>query len=218
MVLLFNYSDNIYRGGYIERKIQCRYSLLIASAVLYIVYVSVILLISGVVIPYSFTWWIVYISPLRSVEFTIGMLCGMYYAKRKKHKWKNSIIQCVVYTIIEVLVIIVIINVQRYFTTESSFGIAACWTIPSLMLIWICLEGNGVVGKLLSSKQLISLGKLNYPMLCCHQVLFNYLSGCLGGVWWYSKDIGNLIYLRIIFIFILIICISDILKRTFCTW
>lgn len=44
-----------------------------------------------------------------------------------------------------------------------------------------------------------------------------YLPRCLGGTWLYSQDIGNLAYVRIIFLFVLVLCVSDVINRTVCT-
>jgi len=167
--------------------------------------------------PYSIIWWTLYASPLRTVDFIIGMFCGIVYADKKKI-WKNDAISCVVYTAAEFITVIIVVEILRHIDIiQSSFALDACWIIPSVLLIWVCASGKGFLGRILASKPLVYLGKMNYPMLCCHQVLFDYLAGCLGGTWLYSHDIGSLAYMRMIFLFVLILCVSDVLNRTICT-
>lgn len=165
---------------------------------------------------YSFGWWLVYISPFfRIFDYLIGFLLGLIFIRIKDYNLKVVKFDFV-FTILEVLAIIFILlsYKSKYLLIDSlRYGV---YYIPALaLMIFIFAFGRGIISKMISLRVFVYLGKLSYVIYMIHQLVIYYTSMYFGNTMYYNEAMTLQNYMSQIFLFIIILCISDVVNRYF---
>lgn len=188
--------------------------LLACVGMLYITEVLVAFPIKGIE-AYSITWWFLYVSPFRIFDYAIGMVAGILFGSENSQEYNISKMgSYAIGTTAELIAVGIVWYAYTYCNTiQSSLAIGVIWTIPCLILILVFAGGRGLLSAFLASKVMVYLGNLNYPMYIIHQMLFEYMQLLMGVGVYYTTDVGYDKNWRTIFLFVLIICVSDGLNR-----
>jgi peptidoglycan/LPS O-acetylase OafA/YrhL len=164
--------------------------------------------------PYSFAWWFIYISPFfRIFDYVIGFIFGLIYLsiKNKIHDSKKTVVVFTVLEIVSVLLFYVMFKSPILQIDSLRYGI---FYVPlSVLLIFVFAFEKGMVSKMISLQPLVHLGKLSFIIYMIHQLMISYVLIILGTPMFNpeKKLVNN--FKVAIFLFIIILCISDVLNR-----
>lgn len=167
---------------------------------------------------YSFNWWLLYISPMsRILNLLIGFIFGLLFEQNQK-KWAtrfNKLPKYIIFIIELTALSTIIIRYKTSSFIPGAYATNGTYDLPmSLILILIFGLGCGFFSKILSTKLLVSLGKLSLPCYMFHQIIINYLVLCCFSSPWYNQTISykrNLF--NAIFILLIVICTSEVFQR-----
>jgi peptidoglycan/LPS O-acetylase OafA/YrhL len=163
---------------------------------------------------FSIGWWLIYISPFfRIFDYLIGFLAGFIFIRIKKVKntereWKFG------FSILEISVIgIFLLSYKSKFLLIDSLRYGVYYIPVITFVIIVFAFGKGIISKIISNKILVYLGKLSYIIYMIHQLIIYYMSMFFGNSIFYTQDMVLKNYLSNIFLFFIIICISDVINR-----
>lgn len=181
--------------------------------IIFIIYAIEIYIAScfiGEMQPYSWAWWCIYICPwYRIMDYSIGMLCGMLYAKNlNKVRIKGKFL-CTTLEVFSIMFLIFSIWSPYYGYDSFKYGL---YYIPaSIMIIVLLAYSRGYVSALLSCGVFVALGDISYHIYILHQIIIRYFQVLDVSFLGLSLNMEHLIIQT--FVIITILCISTCVKR-----
>lgn len=164
--------------------------------------------------PYSFSWWFIYISPyFRFFDYLIGFIFGFVFLVIKNNI-RPSTINTIIYSILEIFSVVAFYLIFKSNVLQiDSLRYGIFYVPTSILIIFIFAIGKGMVSKILFFRPLVYLGNLSFIIYMIHQLVINYVTIILGSPMYnHEKTLINN-YKSAIFLLIIIICMSDAIKR-----
>lgn len=186
--------------------------MLVAALILYLVQLGIVLSIKAPLEEYSVYWWFVYLSPFRIVEYSIGMLVGIWYANIE-HNTDISVMKSYIFSALEIGTIFIMIFMYHVGPRVSGYiTIGMYWTWLYVAMIVLVAEGKGIISRFLATKPMVYLGKLNFVLYIMHQHIYAFIMVCFGGSIYYQEG-DPLNVVKTIFLFIVVIGVCDLLNK-----
>lgn len=161
---------------------------------------------------YSFGWWLIYISPyFRIIDYLIGLLAGLIFVTIQKEIVRGKAL----FSVLEVTALVLL--VATYFS--SFFGYVSLkydlYYVPAfVIIIFVFAFQSGIFSSLLSFRPLVHLGNINYPIYMIHQLMITYVAQLFIFNIYGSFDNSKKLFIQIS-LFLVIICIGDVINRYF---
>ncbi len=152
-----------------------RYKLLIIALLIisaYAVGVGIIFILNNT--DNQFTKWFVYISPFfRIIDFSIGILSGIWVKKAYNNKKLNVI----AFSIMEILCIIFFIIAYKNRFIVDKFFRFGIYYIPILTIIVIVFSFNrGIISKIISNKVMMYFASISFEFFLIHNVVIHFMT------------------------------------------
>jgi peptidoglycan/LPS O-acetylase OafA/YrhL len=168
---------------------------------------------------YTFGWWLVYVSPyFRLIDCLIGFLIGLIFTRLNEKiciEIKNRLIVFTIIEIFSVLLLYLAYKSKILLIDSIRYGV---YYIPVLVLfIFVFAFDSGIISKVISIKPFVYLGKISNAIYMIHQLIIYYTTYLLGSAMFYSDNMGLNNYLAEIFLFIIVLCVSDVFSRNLLT-
>ncbi|MDF2523220.1 MAG: acyltransferase [Clostridiales bacterium] len=170
--LIFALSKVILRSKHVS---DIRFSTLFTLLILILlVQAAVVLYVKDTQPPMSLRWWLMYVSPFRATDFSIGVILSLIYMKCKKGRIfignsGASAKQNLVFTLFEIAaVLLVLVSFFKpiYKLNAAMFSVNY---VPSLaFLILVFSFQNGFLSKVLKHKAFVFLGEISFSFFMLH--------------------------------------------------
>ena len=181
--LIFALSKIILRGKPVS---NIRFSVLFVLLFLvFFVQAVVVLYVKDTQPPMSLRWWLMYVSPFRASDFSVGVILSLIYMKCKRAQvfTDNSRAfskQSLGFTILEasaVLLVLVSFYKPIFNLNAAMFSVNY---VPSLaFLILVFSFQNGLFSKVLKHKAFVFLGEISFSFFMLHYFIMAFFHGTL---------------------------------------
>lgn len=164
-----------YIHMYIDKYNQKILKVVLLAVTIYIIGVIILTLNK---VDNQYIKWYIYISPFfRIIDFSIGILAGIFIVYTKKLIKDNKNINIFVFSILEILsILIFLIAYKNRFSVDKFFRFGIYW-IPFLLIIVIVFAfERGIISKIISNKGMIFLASISFEFFLIHNVVLHFIT------------------------------------------
>ena len=122
-------------------------------------------------------YYYTYIFPVaRIIDFSLGSICGCVFVVREKNDYeKKRIYTEDLFEIFIILILIICQSICKYLPLVYTY--TAIWVLPSLGLVWIFANEQGVVSRFFAKqKVMLWLGTISFELYISHRMILLYYS------------------------------------------
>lgn len=191
-------------------------SLLLISMIICVIAFYISFRFKWEMVPYSFAWWFIYISPFfRIFDYILGFLFGLIFINLNNLisiKPNNTFI----FSILEILSLVFLyLSYNSQYLQIDSLRYGIYYVPSSLFILIIFAFGRGIISRILKIKPLKLLGLHSFVIYMIHQLIISYTSILLGNSMYTPEKsmINNL--KTAVYLFFIIVCMSEIIIKYF---
>lgn len=190
--------------------------LLSAWIIIFALRVAISLAIQSEAEPFSFGWWLLYISPYtRIAGFIHGVILGYVFLFLKITSKNDTIKNRTMWTIIELFAILMtaaMVSPQLTSHSPRVFQFGVISAIPICFAIYVFALGRGWLSRILSSRLLVHLGEISFSIYMIHAIVFEWASRFMNHEFYdYSNHSWHI--MAQIGLVIVVLALSDIIFR-----
>lgn len=126
--------------------------------------------------PYSFGWWLLYISPyIRILGFVQGMLLGEMFLLKRSTLTTSHNGSSITWTALEAMSLLLMIISDRVIAPmPTALQLGGVFAPSICIVIFVFAHQKGFLGRMLSVRPLVHLGEVSFSIYMIHAVVLDW--------------------------------------------